>query len=67
MAKTDRLDELMTADELAGYLGLSLQTLYNWKLRGEGPPAYKVGGRLRFRRSEVKAWLRDQRDDGFRY
>lgn len=38
-------------------LGVQRKTIYQWSHRGEGPPKYKVGGRLRFKLSEVEAWL----------
>jgi excisionase family DNA binding protein len=51
---------------LSEYLGsedpIPLRTIYNWRQRGEGPPAYRVGKYLRYRRSEVDAWLEGQRD-----
>jgi excisionase family DNA binding protein len=49
---------LLTPDELAGYLGISLRTYYNWRSTGRPcPPAIKVGGVLRFRRDQLEAWL----------
>jgi len=48
---------------LSAYLGgIPERTIYNWRLRGQGPPAYRVGRHLRWRRSEVDAWLDAQRD-----
>jgi predicted DNA-binding transcriptional regulator AlpA len=51
---------------LSEYLGaeepIPLRTIYNWRLRGEGPPAYRVGKYLRYRRSEVDAWLEGRHD-----
>lgn len=32
-------------------------TLYGWRHRGEGPPGYRVGRHVRYRRSAVDAWL----------
>lgn len=50
-------DELLSPAELADVLGISVHTLYNWRVRGEGPPGFRVGGRVRYRRSAVEAWL----------
>ena len=51
---------------LSEYLGaeepISHRTIYNWRLRGEGPPAYRIGKYLRYRRSDVDAWLEGKRD-----
>lgn len=37
-------------------------TLYGWRHRGEGPPGYRVGRHVRYRRAEVEKWLTTQAD-----
>ncbi|MER7667954.1 helix-turn-helix domain-containing protein [Kitasatospora sp. NPDC096128] len=63
MPKTPRaaLDRrpLASAEELAAYLGVPLQTVYAWRHRRQGPVAIKVGRHLRYRWTEVEAWLDD--------
>ncbi|MFE7192850.1 helix-turn-helix transcriptional regulator [Kitasatospora sp. NPDC057541] len=61
-ATTDRRP-LATAEELAAYLGVPLGTVYAWRHRGQGPTAIKVGRHLRYRWTEVEAWLDGQRAD----
>lgn len=56
------LDELLPPPALAEELGVSLATIYGWRTRGEGPRAIKVGGQLRYRRSEVDRWLEANSD-----
>ncbi len=53
---------LLKVREVAEYLGIPVQTLYDWRcLRHRGPKAVKVGRHLRYRRPEdVEAWLDDQ-------
>jgi excisionase family DNA binding protein len=51
---------MVTAAELAEILGFSAGTIVDWSERGE-LPSFKVGGRLRFRESEVEAWLERRR------
>jgi len=51
---------LMTAEDLAEHLVVPIATLYAWRSRGQGPPAIKVGRWLRYRRSDVEAWLTKQ-------
>lgn len=51
---------LWTCDEVAAFLGVPVSTIYAWRYRSEGPPGYRVGRFVRFRRDEVLAWL-DQR------
>jgi excisionase family DNA binding protein len=53
-------EALMTAEEVARYLGVPLPTLYMWRYVGRGPRASKVGRWLRYRRSDVDAWLDEQ-------
>jgi excisionase family DNA binding protein len=53
---------LMTTEELAGYLQLPITSLYAWRSRREGPRAIRVGKHLRWRKSDVDAWLERQAD-----
>ena len=58
-------EPLLRADQVAEYLGLSVNTLYNMRLRGEGPVAHKWGGRsgpLRYRQADVDKWLEQKRE-----
>ena len=55
-------ERLLTARELAELLGFSASTIVDWAERGQ-LPAFKIGGRLRFRESEMVAWLEEQRLD----
>ena len=48
---------LMNIDELADYLRLQRQTLYNW-LHQKKISGIKVGGVWRFDKKQVDAWLR---------
>jgi excisionase family DNA binding protein len=41
----------------AKYLGFHPVTLRDWKRKGEGPPGRKVGGRWRFLKSALDAYL----------
>ena len=52
-------DPLLNIDEAAEYLSITKATLYTWRSRrsGYGPPATKVGGCLRYRRSALDAWI----------
>lgn len=51
---------LIDVDELAGYLKLKKQTIYNWLSQGK-ISGIKVGGVWRFDRKEVDAWLKTKR------
>jgi excisionase family DNA binding protein len=54
------IERLLTARELAELLGFQAGTIVDWAEAGT-VPAFKIGGRLRFRESEVLAWLEEHR------
>jgi predicted DNA-binding transcriptional regulator AlpA len=49
----------MTIAQAAAYIGIAKSTLYTWRTRrpGFGPRAVKAGGALRYRRSDLEAWI----------
>jgi excisionase family DNA binding protein len=51
---------LLTARKVAELLGFAPGTIVDWAEAGR-VPAFKIGGRLRFRLSEVEAWLETKR------
>lgn len=53
-------ERLLSARELGELLGFAPGTIVDWAERGQ-VPAFKLGGRLRFRESEVLAWLEGRR------
>jgi excisionase family DNA binding protein len=58
----------MTLSELAAHLSVSAQALYDLRSKGRGPRGFRVGRQLRFRISEVEAWLaRLEAADGQRH
>lgn len=48
--------EIMTLEEVAGYLKLKPQTLYKWAQDGN-IPGTKIGKEWRFRKSIVDQWI----------
>ena len=56
----DTLDRLLTPPELAGYLNVPVATLYVWRHRQQGPPAFRAGRYLRYRTSDVERWIADR-------
>lgn len=49
-------DEMLTAAELSAEIKIPERTLAQWRYQGRGPRYLKLGGHVRYRRSEVKAW-----------
>lgn len=58
--RTTTLERLLTARELADLLGFSADTILDWHERGE-IPSFKLGRAVRFRESEIAAWLEERR------
>ncbi len=58
------LEPLIGVEELAEYLGVPVQTIYDWRLSGRAPRAYKFGKHLRFAASDVAAWLEERHEGG---
>ena len=50
-------ERLWTLQDVSNFLGVPVGTLYHWRVRGEGPPAFKVGRHVRFDPDQVRAWL----------
>ncbi|MFH1201944.1 MAG: helix-turn-helix domain-containing protein [Candidatus Omnitrophota bacterium] len=54
-----KMARLMDIEELADYLKLRKQTIYNW-LNQRKMSGIKLGGVWRFDRREIDKWLRSQ-------
>lgn len=54
--------ELLTIVELSERLRVSVGCIRAWRLRGEGPPAIRMGSALRWDLAEVDEWIDNQRE-----
>ncbi|WP_436788235.1 helix-turn-helix domain-containing protein [Yinghuangia sp. YIM S10712] len=62
-AKTGvKREPLVSAQEVADFLDIPLQTIYTWRHRGKGPKFTMVGRHLKTKWSIVDAWLEAQDD-----
>jgi len=52
------IPKLMTVDELADYLGLQKQTIYNW-LHQKKISGIKIGKVWRFERDYIDGWIKN--------
>jgi DNA-binding transcriptional MerR regulator len=43
--------------EVADFLGVPPRSLYDWRLRGYGPPSKKIGRYLRYDPAALRRWL----------
>ncbi len=53
-------DRLWTIRDVAQYLGVPVQTLYQWRSRGYGPKGVRIGRHVRYRSDDVRSWVADQ-------
>jgi hypothetical protein len=49
--------ELMTQDEVAALFDITVPVLANWRCVGKGPRYVKLGGRVKYRKSDVEAFI----------
>jgi excisionase family DNA binding protein len=52
---------LLTQQQLADELQVSVRTLERWRQEGTGPVFIQVGRSPRYRRADIDAWLERQR------
>jgi excisionase family DNA binding protein len=60
------VDRLLSVQDLAATLQVPVATIYRWRYTEDGPPRIRVGRHLRFRESDVEAWLRRREDKSVR-
>lgn len=53
------MTKLWGIKDVAEYLGIPEQTLYQWRTKGYGPPGRRVGKYVKYRPAEVERWFRD--------
>lgn len=56
-------DKIIDEGEASELLGLKASTLRVWRSKKRGPPGFRVGRAVRYRRSEVLNWLNERRFD----
>ena len=55
-------DRLWSIKDVGHYLDVPVATIYQWRVRGEGPPATRMGKHLRFEPEVVRAWVSEHRE-----
>ncbi|MBH5141436.1 helix-turn-helix transcriptional regulator [Rhodococcus erythropolis] len=52
--------EYLTTAQLSGAYTIPVATLRYWRHKGDGPPSFRLGRRVVYRRADVDEWLRAQ-------
>jgi excisionase family DNA binding protein len=50
-------ERLWGVKDVAEYLGIPVQTIYQWRTKSYGPPGRRIGKHVRFVPEEVRAWV----------
>lgn len=58
--KATRLDDLLTYRDVSALLDVKEVTLRSWRHRGYGPPSFKIGTTVVYRRADLIKWLEAQ-------
>jgi excisionase family DNA binding protein len=53
---------LLTIEDVAARLAVSVGCVRAWRIKGEGPPAIRVGNSLRWAEGDLEAWLDSRRE-----
>lgn len=48
---------LLTTQQVADLLGLSIKTIYNYRCQGKGPKSVRIEGVVRYRWDDVVAYI----------
>jgi hypothetical protein len=51
------MTELMTQQEVAALFDRTVGVLANWRCTGKGPKYVKLGGKVKYRKSDVEAFI----------
>ncbi|MEO3936371.1 helix-turn-helix domain-containing protein [Dermatophilaceae bacterium Soc4.6] len=58
---TGEAAHLWSVQDLSRYLQIPVGTIYQWRHRGEGPPALRLGNHLRWEPDAVYRWVTSRR------
>ena len=63
--RRDQGEQLLTPQQAAKYLNVSIRTLAAWRQRGIGPPSLKLpSGARRYRKADLDRWIAEHQADG---
>ncbi|MFO7194036.1 MULTISPECIES: helix-turn-helix domain-containing protein [Thermocrispum] len=54
------MPKLLSVEDLSDILGIPVNTLYQWRTKGYGPPGCRMGKYVRYRPEDVMQWVAEQ-------
>jgi excisionase family DNA binding protein len=60
----ERLKRLLTIEDVAEVLAVPIGTVNDWRHKGTGPKAIRVGKHVRYRQTDLEAWLDQKAEQG---
>ncbi|MCK2241008.1 MULTISPECIES: AlpA family transcriptional regulator [unclassified Crossiella] len=58
------MDKLWSVEDLSEFLGIPVNTLYQWRAKGYGPTGRRIGKYVRYHPEDVHAWVDNQPPEG---
>lgn len=58
------LEDLLTTEQIAAEFDVTAATVVRWRRKRVGPPYLRIQGRVRYDRTEAKAWAYSKRVKG---
>jgi predicted DNA-binding transcriptional regulator AlpA len=55
---------LWSIQDVSSFIGVPVATIYQWRVRGDGPPAMRLGRHLRYDPQTVAEWAHRQQEAG---
>lgn len=52
--------KLLSIEDVADFLGVPKNTLYQWRTKGYGPAGRRIGKYVRYRSEDVDSWVEQQ-------
>src|SRR5690242_6827642 len=59
----EAMSTYMTTEQLAEYLTVPVNTIYQWRHRGTAPRAARLGRHLRWKQADVDRWIEQRTND----
>ena len=57
MSTTELPTRYLTPEDVSEVLAVPVQTLYQWRRKRTGPPAFRVGRHLRYDPAQLHIWV----------